>query len=362
MRLQMSAVALSAVALAACGATHEASSRVHFYADPRITVWSPAVEEKARVEGTTLTADYGVDVLSGATQVLTVDAVSSATRFQEERHQAGLTAARKVSRETEVSLSYQRSMEPDHVADAPSLGASQAFLDEQARATVGYQLIVETLTRAGEPSFSAEALGHRLDLGWTQIASRELTLTALATATLFDCTANVGCFSNPYRFVGVSVDGRPLALRERHPASRQTGAAAARLAWAFAEASALHAGLRVASDTWSVTAATLDASLARELLGDKLLLRAEARATAQSQASFYRALYLGTASALPAYRTADSELSSLWNLRLQGAAEWSLGELRLVASVGHMWNRYSDFPSMPARDAWLGGLGLDADF
>lgn len=363
MRLSLTfacACACAPAMFAGCGAAHMLSSRVHLYDDARLTVISPTVRDDAKLEATQLGVQYGADIVSGATQALTVDAVSSATKFAETRHQLSVSGVYAASAESELSAGYGLSLEPDHGVHAPQLGFAQQLFDERVRASVRYQLLVESMSRTDDAGFSADALGHRVDLGWTQIATRTLVVTALGTFMGYDCAAAIGCFANPYRYVGITQpEGTVLALRERHPHTRVTSAGALRLSWAFAAASALHGGYRLSGDTWGLTAHTADAALASELFASALLLRLETRATLQSRASFYRADYRGGVSALPAYRTADAELSKLWNVRLQLHAEWDVHPVRLVAQVGRMWNRYPDFPALPSRHGWLAGVGLD---
>lgn len=361
--MRLSLGALVAVIAAGCagGVTHTATSRVHVYDDPHLTVVSPAVRDEVEVGDSRVSADYAIDVVSGATWALTVDAVSSATRFSERRHQAGVAAAHALSPETEVSSAYTASVEPDHTVHAPSVGVTRELLDRMVRATARYQLLLESIGRVDADAFSASAQGHRLDLGWTQIATRSVVVTGLATATAYRCSADLGCFASPYRHVSVAgPTGGPVALSERHPDVRFTGAGALRLAWAFTTRSALHAGYRFAHDSWGVAAHTADAAAVAELFASRLLIRAEARGTAQGAAGFYASAYVGDDVSAPAYRTADAELSSLWNARLLLHLEWDWGPVRLVGELGRMWNRYPDFPALPARDAWIGALGIDA--
>ncbi|MCC6553306.1 MAG: DUF3570 domain-containing protein [Polyangiaceae bacterium] len=364
MRVSLATVVAMAMTQGCAGssATHSATSRVHFYDDPRLSVLSPAVRDDMELGDFRLGAGYAVDVVSGATQALTVDAVSSATRFSERRHQAGASVGYAPSPETELSGGYALSSEPDHTVHAPSAGVTWEMLDRMVRASLRYQLLAESIGRVDDLAFSADALGHRLDLGWTQITTRTLVVTLLGSATAYDCDAAIGCFANPYRYVGVGgLSGGRAALGERHPDTRVTGAGALRAAWGFSGASALHAGYRFSMDTWAITAHTGDAAFVTELIRDRLLARAEARATTQTAASFYRARYLGGEGSVPAYRTADSELSPLWNVKLGLHLEWDLGPLRLVGELGRMWNQYPEFPALPSRHAWTGGLGLDAE-
>jgi hypothetical protein len=253
------------------------------------------------------------------------------------------------------------SAERDHAVHAPSVGVTTELLGQMVRASIRYQLVVESIGRADDPRFAAGALGHRLDLGWTQILGEAAVLKVLATATANDCTANIGCFANPYRYVGVagSTFG-VVALPERHPDRRFTAAGAVRLVWALSDASALHLGYRLSGDSWRIDAHAFDAAFAVEPTR-RWLLRAEARSVVQGAASFYRPTYQGNVDAMPRFRTADAELSSSWNVRLQAHVEWELGRARLVVRVGRQWSRYPDFDSLPSRNAWLGGLGLDLE-
>jgi hypothetical protein len=231
------------------------------------------------------------------------------------------------------------------------------------RATARYQLLFESIGRVDAESFSSRALGYRLDVGWTQIVTKSLVVTALATATAYGCGENIGCFASPYRYVGVGgLAGGRVALSERHPDTRFTGAGALRLAWAFSDTSAFHAGYRFSQDSWGVAAHTADAAGVAELLSNRLLVRTEARGTVQGAASFYESSYVGSNAAIPAHRTADAELSSLWNVRLLLHLEWELGAMRLAGELGRMWSQYPDFSALPARPAWIGGMGLDAEF
>jgi hypothetical protein len=229
------------------------------------------------------------------------------------------------------------------------------------RLSARYQLQAESIGRVDDTSFSEHALGHRLDLGWTQIATKSLTVTGLVTATAYDCDQGLGCFANPYRYVGVMQPGAGfIALIERHPDSRFTAAGALRVAWAFSNVGAIHAGYRWAGDSWAISAHTFDAALATELR-ERLLVRAEARATVQGEASFYQARYSTDSGVVPSYRTADAELSAMWNFKSQLHVEWAMKPIRFVGEFGRMWNQYPDFPSLPSRHAWIGGAGIDMD-
>lgn len=363
MRLPLSAL-LSGVVLGCGGrAAHSPGARVHVYDDPRLTVVSPAVRHEVEVRGTRASAELAVDLVSGATQALTVDAVSAATRFEEHRRQLAVGIATPLTGRTEARASYGLSLEPDHVAHAPSFGLSRELGDGMAKVGARYQVLVERLGRSDDPGYEAGALGHRVDLSWTAIASRELSGGLLATAAGYACDERPGCFANPYRWVGVyGVEGGILAVPETHPGRRLTAAGALRLAWAPTPTSAIHGGYRLAGDDWGVIAHTADTSVAWQDAALGWLVRAEGRVTIQGAADFQRERYVATATSLPRFRSADAELARLRTLRLQLHLGWQLGWARPALQLGRMWARYDGFAGLDARDAWLAGAGLDAAF
>ena len=122
---------------------------------------------------------------------------------------------------------------------------SQELLDRAVRATIRYGWSFETVGRADDLAYLQRARGQRLDHGWTQILRKDLVLVFLGTGTLATCESYLGCFANPYRYVGVRRGSDVLALSERHPASRGTLAGALRLSWALGRSEALHFGFEV---------------------------------------------------------------------------------------------------------------------
>jgi hypothetical protein len=363
MRLPLSASVFSGCLLclsgcAGSGMTHTASARLHVYADPRLTVVSPAIRDEAEWDDGRVAASYTADVVSGATQALPVDAISSATEFSEMRHQAAASGAYALTPETEIGAAYTFGIEPDHMVHAPAVAIATELFDGMTRASARYTLALESIGRAGDPVFEASASGHRVDLAVVQIATDTVVLSFLASGSLFVCSAELGCFANPYRYVRTAAPGGRIALPERHPTERGISAAAVRLAWALDDETALHAGYRFSIDSWAITAQTIDLAIAAELLS-KLLARVDASSTLQTGASFYRASdeYTGT----PAYRTADAELSPLTSVRVVLHLEWDAGFVRLTGELGRMWNFTPSFEALPERHAWIGGAGLDAD-
>lgn len=340
---------------------HRASTRLHVYSDSRITAVSPAVSERATFENGSLAATYSVDAVSGATSTLTVDAVTTATRFSDRRHQLGVVGSRVLGPGTELSAGYGYGVEADHSVHAPSVGAGHDLLGGRARVSLRYGLALETVGRADLTWYRQRSTTHRLDAGVTTILHRHLSLVALGTVTYARCDDLLGCVANPYRYVGVSSGADVLAMPERNPAERSTFAAAARLSASLTPTLALHLGYRLGADTFRVVGHTLDAALAQELLDGHLLVRGELRGMVQGPASFYASRYFATTAGAPAYRTADGELSRVVSARLSVHVEGRLGPARWIVMLGRLFAHYPDFHSLPRRDAWIAGAGLDVD-
>lgn len=374
-RQALRAAAVAAAVLHPFGGAAAAGSgvaaRVDVYADDWITAVSPSSRGVAQAgDAVTVEARYAADVVSGATPVLTADAISSATRFSETRHEVHGAVTVAPAATWSLGGSYLLSREPDYLTHALGMTAGAELLDRMAQVSVSYHLSLETLGRVTDPAFAERAVGHALDAAWTQVLGRRTTLTLLLTGQLVRCGAGLGCHANPYRFVPVVADGAVLlAVPERHPDLRARGAAALRLAHNVGGGRAVHAGYRFHEDNWSVTGHTADLSLAQSLAGDALIVRLDGRFTRQGAASFHRDTYTTDAGApaVPAYRTADPELSRLWDAMVGARLEWSfdgpgpIWRTRLNLRLQRLWYRYLDERERPRRDAWLAGGGISAE-
>jgi hypothetical protein len=345
-------------------------ARLDVYSDSAITVITSAARAGFDANpDTRIDAHYAVDALSGATPLLTADAVTSATTFEERRHEAGLVATKTLAEDTTISAGYTFSFEPDFETHALSAGGQWALFDRMAIASVGYRLNADWITRQRDDTYGQAAYGHALDFGWTHILGRRSTLAALVTAQLHHCDDALGCHANPYRYVPV-LAGRALqwALPERHPARRARLAGALRWSHRLGPGPAAHVGYRAYHDTWAIRGHTIDLALAQGLLAEQLNLRLEGRITWQSAASFFRDDYQGDSTSLPNYRSADRELSGLRSTLAGGRVEWTLTgptarwRTRLNARITRSWYQYTNVSERPTRDAWVIGGGASADF
>ncbi len=365
MRLQLTALLLLSGAARAGG---EAAMRVDVYTDEFIEVVVPSVQ--AGWEGDKLAIDgrYVVDVLSGATQVLSADLVTSATTFNEVRNAGGLGATYQAKPTRIYSLSHDISHEPDYLTNATTVGWSEDLFKRMSTLSLSYGLSLEQQGRADDADFTAFAHGHRIDAGWDQILNKKTKGALLMTANALFCEEEPGCLANPYRYVSVNSQGETLlALGEQNPAELYRLALGGRLSRAVGPTTAIHGSYRYYVDTWKVNGHTGEVSANQSLLGDHALIGLRTRGVWQSASSFYRDNYTTTVDsfALPNFRTADRELSGLNSLQVGGRASYKLFDVGPLASLSfntrlsRIWYRYPNFSEIPSRNAWVGGGGLN---
>ena len=367
MRLQLTAALAICLAVPAA-AQNQTSVHVDTYSDGWITVVSPGarasvgLHERVRVSG-----GYSVDLVSGATRTLRADLVSSATRFEEVRHQTDVTVDVDLGRRWRLALLVAGSFEKDYTTLAFGPGATVELLGRRAALSLRYTASTEQVGLAtGEP-LRERGWSHTLDLGWSHILGPRTTLSFLATAMLAQCGEIYGCQASPYRFVPLT-DGAVMtaALRERHPSERYRGSVALRVAQALTPGLALHAGYRFYADSWSIQGHTVDLTVASTLLGDRLHLSAGGRFAWQGPAAFFRERYVGSGAdgTVPGHRTADQELAGVIAGQVSLSVEWSflaVGpflRIALGAHAAHHWYRYDRFPGLDHRNAWVAGGGV----
>lgn len=344
-------------------------ARVDVYTDGEVTVQAPQVRVTAPVgDKASFTGGYLVNIISGATPVLTVDIISSATEFSDVRHALDLSVTGSITEHSRLGGSYAASLESDYISHGPGITVSTDISGGMTTLTAGYRLSFERVGAASRQAVLDHGHGHEFDFSWVQILGRRTRLNLLLSLKMNLCGELLGCHANPYRYVAVrSDDGGLVAVREHHPDQRARLAVALRLSQALATNLALHGGYRFYIDSWQVSAHTADLSLSLALLQERLMLRTTGRFTWQSAASFYRDSYVGESGLLtvPSWRTGDRELSGLWDVMVSGQAElnfFSLGPFaRLSPSirVSHTWYRYPNYSELPYRNAWLIGGGLD---
>ncbi len=352
-------------------AVEHVGARVDFYVDESIQVVSPTVEGQLDLSPKVgVTGRYSVDVLSGATRTQAVDMISSATTFNERRHQGNLSSTIQHPNDRTTRLAYTLSYEPDYLSNLVSVGFSKELFERMSTMRGAYRLGYDSFGTTAEEAINGWAFNQGADLSWSQILSRRNQGTISLTGDYIRCAESLGCQSSAYRYVPVVDMGETMAvmsLRERHPAMRLRGAGALRFSQALAPDLALHASYRYYADTWMVHGHTGNLAVAKSLLEEQVVLRASTRGGWQSRASFYRDDYVENAR-LPEYRSADSELAGVTSAMVRGQLErnWSavgpLLNFGLSLRVARFWYRYHELAELPARWAWLVGGGANGSF
>jgi len=347
------------------------SARVDMYSDGVIEVIAPSASVGAQVgESLSAEASYMVNIVSGATPLISADAVSSATEFSDTRHAADLSLTQRFLKRYSFRPSISTSYESDYFSLGGGVTLGADILGDMVTVTAGYHPRFDVLSLATREPLTARNHGHQVDLTWTQILGRTTRVSALLMGDAAFCGAEIGCDASPYRYVPLVNDDEVLfAVRERHPDQRLRVAGAMRGSQALGSGAALHGGYRYYVDSWAVQAHTADLSVAIVLFDERFMLRTTARTTWQSSAFFYEDSYEKKAAtySVPAWRTSDRELSGLIDVMGSVRAQWSffdVGPLRRVgpnARVTCIQYFYPEFSELPQRHGCLFGGGIDVE-
>lgn len=349
MRLQLTIAAgvVVGTAIAATARTAAAEDAVDFtttwYQESRqgglggLTVIHPQLDVGADLGDTaTLDVGYAADAVTGATAtVYSVDAISTATTFDDLRHEGrlGLTFNGKRStfgvgasvgverdylsltvsggatidlpgRNTTVALSYTHNFDEVCDKDNADLGPLER------RALTGLDPCATRSGLFGEDT-PGMTVWRDVSIDTTQATvTQNLTPTMNLQVSLFGQVLR-GFQSNPYRRVRVG----PNEPQEHIPEIRARGALAVRVnRYLPALKSAIHLSARGYSDTWGVNSGTAELAYS-QYAGSSILLRFRARVYQQSPATFFKdAFFYETESSAGEYFTGDRELAPVRNI------------------------------------------------
>ncbi|MCG8419859.1 MAG: DUF3570 domain-containing protein [Proteobacteria bacterium] len=292
-------------------------------------------------EHVSLAAGYSADVVSGATSaVYSVDAVSTATEFDDVRHEGRLSLGFKGSRSSLI-MSAGVGTERDYSSitvgasgtiDLPGRNTSLSLsythnFDEVCDRDNGMLGILERKPLTGvDPCekenglFGTDAfdiVGTRITT-WRDIAidtvqaslTQNLTPTTNVQVSLYGQVID-GFQSNPYRRVRVGGN----EAQEASPDVRGRLALMVRAnRYLRPLRSAVHAALRGYSDTWGVSSATVELAYS-QYLGKSLIARFRSRYYQQTSATFFKdALLYQTESTAGSFFSGDRELAALRNI------------------------------------------------
>ena len=299
-------------------------------------------------EHTSLDLGYSADAVTGATAtVYAVDAVSTATTFDDLRHEGRIGlgfAGKRAQLGFNASLGYER----DYLSLSVGGGGSVDLPGKNTNLALSYThsfdevcdrdnadltpLERRALTKDdpckknvvfGEDSYLRDdmpALGRRttwrdLSIDTVQATvTQNLSPTSVLQVSLFGQILE-GFQSNPYRRVRID-NNEP---QEQVPDTRARAALSVRLNRFLPRLeSAVHLSARAYSDTWGVSSGTVELAYS-QYIGDSLLLRVRARAYQQTAATFFKdAFFYETEFTAGAYFTGDRELAPVRNALVGG--------------------------------------------
>ena len=303
---------------------------------------------------------YSADVVSGATAaVFTVDATSSATPFNDTRHEGHLslgfrgqrsalvlTGGAGVERDytsiiasaagnvdlpgknTNLALSYTHNF--DHVCDRDNEMATAL----ERRALTGVDPCEKKSVLLVEDTEGMTAW-RDLDIDTAQATlTQNLSPTLVGQVSLYGQVLR-GFQANPYRRVRVA----GVEPQESVPEVRGRAALMVQ-ANKFVEPirGTMHGSARGYSDTWGVNSVALEMAYS-QYFGDSLLVRARGRIYQQSEATFFKdAFYYDTTGPAGEYFTGDRELAPIRNV-VTGAKLTYIG---INEEGGSVWGLFDE--------------------
>jgi hypothetical protein len=341
------AAALLCAPLAAQAQVAELAPRATVFLEPssssKLIVVNPSAELSVTPnDWLELHVGYEADIVSGATESLKggrlspVDIVSSATSFEDTRHQfsGGFGLTRN---DTKLSATYSRGMESDYRSHAFAVTAGTSFLQKNTELTIAYgrgfdQVCTTGFDGSDSPSVKTpldssdgcfknaeNRATRRVDLdnfqsAWTQAWSPVFTTQFVVYAAL-----QHGFLENPYRAVVIAPAGDDAL--ENHPDNRLRLAGAVRGKYYLRPLkTALTLGTRIYRDTWDILGQTYEVEAERYVLSDLRLL-VHGRYYHQTEALFWSDDYTGGEpqdGPRGQYWTGDRELSPLQSYLLGG--------------------------------------------
>lgn len=346
MRLQLATVLLLAWSAPAL-ADDEVEFTTTWFQEQRngglggLTVIHPQLDIGFAGEMLSLDLGYSADAVTGATaSVYSVDAVSSATKFDDLRHEGrlGVGIAGKRStfgvgtsvgterdylsltvsggasidlpgRNTNVALNYTHSFDQVCDKDNADLGPFDR------RALTGVDPCAKAKNKLRGLDTMGETIWRDVSIDTTQATiTQNLSPTANLQLGLYGQVLK-GMQSNPYRRVRVG----PNEPQEHIPDVRGRVSLTARVNRFFPSLhGAAHVSARAYSDTWGVNSGTAELGYS-QYVGTSLLFHARARVYQQTAATFFKdAFYYETESSAGEYFTGDRELAPVRNVLVGG--------------------------------------------
>ncbi len=283
---------------------------------------------------------YAADAVSGATAtVYQVDAVSTATKFSDLRHE-GTFSFGLHGRRSRLTMSGTFGTERDYlsrqiggVASIDLVGRNTTValaythgFDQVCNKDNGMATPLESKALVGDDKCAKSGgVSGKDTMGLTRwedlsIDTAQMTLTQNFSPTMnaqFAVFGQIqeGFQSNPYRRVRIG----PNSPQEHIPDTRARWSVSARLNRYLPKLkAAAHFDARFYDDTWGVVGGNVELGYS-QYLGKSLLLRLHARVYQQAAATFFKdAFFYETESTAGEYFTGDRELSPVRNVSFGG--------------------------------------------
>ena len=314
-----------------------AEATYHVYDGGGVRATGPALlVRKSLGDRVALSAQYYVDAVSNAS----IDVVTTASPFKEERIATDFGADWLVGNTT-LSLAYNRSEEPDYIAEGVGLDVSTEVYGGMTTVSLGFTRARDLVGQKLAAGWIDRALHWQYRAGVTQILSPRWLVSLNAEAV-----SDEGYLGSPYRAARVF----GAAVPERNPRTRSSRAVKLRSindTSAIVPRSSFRAEYRYYWDTWDVKAHTTEIGVAKHL-GSRYTVEALVRRYSQTQALFYS----DNAQAETVFVSRNRQLSS-FSTTAVGAkltATWpgaSAGtELRVTGSVERKQFRFSNFTDL----------------
>ena len=285
-------------------------------------------------EHTTLGAGYSADVVTGATAaVYSVDAVTSATKFDDLRQEGKLSLGFRGSRSA-LTITGGAATERDYLSISVGASANIDLPGKNTNIALSYTHNFDQV--CDRDNAEATPLERRPLTGFDECKKRKLLrgsdrrgMTVWHDITIDTAQAAITQNLSPVSILQLSVFGQVLSgfqsnpyrrvrtrfgfeAQETVPDSRARLSLTARYKrYLRATRAAIDLSARAYTDTWKVNSGTLELAY-NQYIGTRLLFRVRTRAYQQTPAKFFKdAFFYETEGTAGAFMTGDRELGRL---------------------------------------------------
>ena len=322
---------------------------------------------------------YLVDVVSAASP----DIVSTASPHWVEVRQAGSLGVRYKPGTFGVAVNAATSYTPDYFSLSAGAQLSQDLDEKNLTLIAGYGYGHDTIgrSRTAFSVFSRTLDYHTIQAGLSRIVNASLVIGVYGDVVLEN-----GDQSKPYRYIpiftpaaaaSIPVGASPTVVAnarlqakplEQLPLERERYSLTGRLALRADNGTTLRVEERGYVDTWGLKASTTDARYFIDL-SRRWTIWPHARFNIQNSVSFWKRAYTANGEHdLPALRTGDRELSSLFTAGGGGGVRIALGksgsfdDLVLTTTIDAFYTSFADAIYVKQRLSALAATALEIAF